>query len=168
MPHQPLGAVFGSPVPRALCYLLVSDSDTNRRVLTDLVWLWRHYRDGGGLDTPLVRRLAVLKIWVDAHGLAGGGTLAWKPGHEAFAFVPARWLRIRNVQDFDSQDIGQLSTPAPDLDALACDLSAGYQFLNQLTPEEATVAALDARDRPLVLRMLADLPTSRLTCGLVW
>lgn len=141
---------------------------TTARDAYDLVWLWKHYRDDGGLDTELVRRLAVLKMWVDAYGLSAVGSLAWKPGHEAFAFNPGSWLRTRSTQEFDSEDIGQLSVPAPDIDELAADLVAGYSFLGDLSPDESTVARLDAGDRALVLRMLAALPTCRLTAGTIW
>ena len=140
---------------------------TTARDVYDLVWLWRHYRDGGGLDVGLVRRIAVLKMWVDAHGLSGSGGLVWKPGHEAPPFDPAAWLRVRTGGEFDSEDIGQLSVPAPDLEELAKDLVAGYGFLSKLDEEEAVVARVNAADRALVLRMVADLPTSRLLSGTV-
>lgn len=141
---------------------------TTARDVYDLVWLWRHFRDGGGLNYALIRRLAVLKIWVDAYGVTGHGSLVWKPGHEAFPFDPANWLRTRPAQEFDTEDIGQLSVPTPDLDELAADLVAGYRSLGDLDDEEMAIAQLDATDRTRVLRMLADLPDSRLTSGTVW
>lgn len=141
---------------------------TTARDVYDLVWLRRHARLVGGLDTDLVRRLAVLKIWVDAHGLAGPGNLAWKPGHEAFAFDADRWLRPRAAREFDAQDIGQLSVPAPDLDELGSELVKGYRFLADLTAQERTAACLQGTDRALVLSMVGSLPGSRLAAGTVW
>ncbi|MEU4360926.1 nucleotidyl transferase AbiEii/AbiGii toxin family protein [Promicromonospora sp. NPDC023987] len=134
---------------------------TTARDVYDLVWLWRHYRDDGGLDTDLVRRLAVLKIWVDKHGVRAKGA-HWKPGHDSSAFDPEAWLRLRPAAEFDQEDIGQLSVPAPDLDELAGALVDGYAFLRDLDPDERTVACISAADRGLVLRMLADLPGGRL------
>lgn len=119
-------AQYGGPLPQLAVVRLEENiaektarlnRTTTARDVYDLVWLWRNYRDGGGLDTDLVRRLAVLKIWVDAYGLSGPGELAWKPGHEAHPFDPSAWLRVRPAWEFDSQDIGQLSVPAPDVDS---------------------------------------------------
>jgi predicted nucleotidyltransferase component of viral defense system len=170
-------AQYGGPLPQLTVVRLEENvaekvarlnRTTTARDVYDLVWLWRNHRDGGGLDVDLVRRLAVLKIWVDAHGLSGQGRLVWKPAHEAHPFDPAAWLRTRPARQFDSEDIGQLSVPVPDLDSLAADLVAGYGFLEHLDPDEAVVARLNGGDRALVLRMVADLPTSRLAAGTVW
>jgi len=173
----PIHAHYGGPLPELTVVRIEENAAekiarlnraTTARDIYDLVWLWRNYRDHGGLNTELVRRLAALKIWVDAHGLSGAGTLTWKPGHEAHPFDPDHWLRQRPASEFDSEDIGQLSVPAPDLNQLAADLNAGYRFLGDLTPDEQTVARLNAGDRSLVLQMLANLPTSRLTTATVW
>jgi hypothetical protein len=114
-----------------------------------------------------MRRLAVLKIWVDAHGLNALGTV-WRPGHEALPFDPTHWLRERRVSVFDVEDIGQLAVPAPDLDDLGQQLRTHYGFLGQLDGVEQRVAELNGGDRPLVLKMIADLPGSRLTQGSCW
>lgn len=168
---------YGGPLPQLTAVRLEENvaekiarlnRTTTARDAYDLVWLWRHHREGGGLDAGLVRRLAVLKIWVDAYGLSGPGALVWKPGHEAFAFDPASWLRTRQTVEFDAQDIGLLSVPVPDLDDLAADLVAGYGFLRDLSSDEAAIARLDAGDRTQVLRMVAELPTSRLAAGMIW
>lgn len=170
-------AQYGGPLPQLTVVRLEENvaekvarlnRKTTARDVYDLVWLWRNYRDGGGLDTNLVRRLAVLKIWVDAYGLSGQGDLAWKPGHEAYPFDPVAWLRARPAREFDSENIGQLSVPAPDLDELAADLVSGYGFLGHLDHDEAVVARLNGADRALVLRMVAEMPTSRLGTGTVW
>lgn len=39
------------------------------------------------IDADLVRRLAVLKIWVDTNGMHAGDTY-WRPGHTGSAFDP--------------------------------------------------------------------------------
>lgn len=162
---------YGGPLPKITTVRLEENvaekiarlnRTTTARDVYDLVWLWRHYRDDGGLDTDLVRRLAVLKIWVDKHGVTTDGA-HWKPGHDSNGFDPETWLRLRPAEEFDQEDIGQLSVPAPDLDELAADLVAGYEFLRGLDPDEQAVASISAADRGLVLRMLADLPGGRLT-----
>jgi len=174
---MPIHDQYGGPLPELTIVRLEENvaekiarlnRTTTARDVYDLVWLWKHYRDDGGLDTALVRRLTVLKIWVDAHGLTGPAGLAWNPGHEAFAFDPEQWLRPRSAAEFDVQDIGQLSVPAPNLDELATDLINGYRFLGALDPDEVQVARIDGGDRALVLRMLTELPTTRLHTGAIW
>ncbi|MDR2348776.1 MAG: hypothetical protein LBD90_09255 [Bifidobacteriaceae bacterium] len=112
------------------------------------------------LDRPLIRRLALLKIWVDARGVRAGNTF-WKPGHEGPCFDPQRWLRDRSTGDFDVEDIGALSTPAPTAAELSEAVTARYAFLADLDPDEQTVAHANEADRSLVLRLLAGLPGAR-------
>lgn len=81
---------------------------TTARDLYDLAWLATHQRDIGGLDTSLIRRLAVLKIWADANGVATAN-VRWKPGHEPRAFAPDQWLRTRTGAEVDLADIGALA-----------------------------------------------------------
>ena len=57
------------------------------RDLYDLAWLVTHQRDIGNLDTDLIGRLVVLKIWVDAHGVTAG-TVHWRAGHQPCPFDP--------------------------------------------------------------------------------
>ena len=87
---------------------------TTARDMYDLAWIAKHQREVGGLDRDLVRRLAVLKIWVDANGLAAADT-AWKPGHEPRAFDPA--VRRRAHRASRSQrprsPCGSAAGPAP-------------------------------------------------------
>ena len=61
---------------------------TTARDMYDLAWVAQHQGELGGLDAVLIRRLAVLKIWVDANGLTGAN-VRWKPGHEPRSFDPA-------------------------------------------------------------------------------
>lgn len=61
---------------------------TPARDMYDLHWAMTNTPITGKLDHALVRRLAILKIWVDANGLHAGDTF-WKPGHEGPAFNPA-------------------------------------------------------------------------------
>ena len=171
-------AVYGGPLP-ALSAIQIEENiaekvarlnrTTTARDVYDLVWLWRHYRDDDGqpFNAPLVRRLIVLKIWVDAHGIEAPGT-RWKPGHQAVSFDPDHWLRERPAADFDHEDIGQLSVPPPDLRTLAADMRVAFAFLRDLDRNEAAVAATSAADRGLVLNLLAELPGRRLPVGSCW
>lgn len=169
---------YGGPLPELPCVRLEENMaekiarlnrTTTARDVYDLVWLWTKYRRGPEplVDADLVRRMAVLKIWVDAHGLNAADTV-WKPGHEAVAFDADHWLRARSVADFDVEDIGQLAVPTPDLEELAEGLRIHYAFLGEMDAEEKAVASLDASNRRLVLDMLAALPDSRLTTGVCW
>ena len=114
------------------------------------------------LDLALIRRLAVLKMWCDSHGVSAEGTY-WKPGHEAFQFDPDRWLRDRSKEDVDIDDIGALTVPVPTVGELSKAVSMQFRFLYNLTDEERLVAQIRGQDRALVLKMLAELPGGRLS-----
>ncbi|MDR1186172.1 MAG: nucleotidyl transferase AbiEii/AbiGii toxin family protein [Bifidobacteriaceae bacterium] len=113
------------------------------------------------LDQALVRRLAVLKVWVDANGLQAGNTF-WKPGHEGPPFDPGRWLRDRSSGEFDVEDIGALIAPALTPAELSDAVRSRYGFLADLDDDEAIIARAREQDRALALRMLAGLPGRRL------
>ena len=120
----------------------------------------------GGLDTNLIRRLAVLKVWADAHGVTAA-SVRWKPGHEPRPFDPDKWLRTRAATEVDLADIGALAVPAPSLADLNAAIQVHYGFLHALDPTEQQLAAAREQDRHLALRLLAELPGERLaTLGL--
>ena len=50
--------------------------------------------------------------------------------------VRDHWLRERGPADFDDENIGLLTTPPPELRELSEALSAEFQFLRELTPDE--------------------------------
>lgn len=91
---------------------------TTARDMYDLAWVAANERTLGGLDRALLRRLAVLKIWVDAHGVAASRA-RWKPAHQPAAFEPDQWLRKRRADEFDLEDIGALAVPPPSAKELA-------------------------------------------------
>jgi len=134
---------------------------TTARDLYDLAWLATHQREIGGLDTALIRRLAVLKVWADAHGV-GAANVRWKPGHEPRAFDPSHWLRTRVAAEVDLADIGALAGPTPSLADLNTTIQAHYGFLRNLDPAERQLAAAREQDRHLALRFLTELPGARL------
>jgi predicted nucleotidyltransferase component of viral defense system len=135
---------------------------TTARDLYDLAWLATHQREIGGLDTDLIRRLAILKVWVDANGV-GGANIRWKPGHEPRAFDSAHWLRTRIAAEVDLADIGALAVPTPSLADLNDTIQAHYSFLRNLNPAERQLSAVREHDRHLALRVLTELPGERLT-----
>lgn len=134
---------------------------TPARDMYDLRWVIANRHVTGQFDLNLVRRLAMLKIWVDANGLHAGDT-HWNPGHEGPAFDPRHWLRDRSVAEFDEEDIGALAVPVPTAAELSEALRTHFRFLADLDDNERTLAAAREQDRPLALRMLADLPGGRL------
>lgn len=139
---------------------------TPARDMYDLRWVMTNTHTTGGLDLRLVRRLAVLKVWVDARGIRSGDTW-WKPGHEGPGFDPNRWLRDRSSGEFDDEDIGALAVPIPNVRELSAALQDHFRFLADLTDEEQVLARAREQDRPAALRALAALPGSRLAyCGL--
>lgn len=134
---------------------------TTARDMYDLAWVAQNQRNLGDLNLDLIRRLAVLKIWVDARGLHGTNA-AWKPGHEPRDFNPADWLRVRSAREFDLDDIGALAVPIPTQAELAYTVSNRYAFLANLDAEERQLAQAREQDRDLALHLLADLPGARL------
>lgn len=108
---------------------------TTARDLYDLAWLATHQRDVGALDIDIIRRLAVLKIWVDAHGVSSS-TCAWLPGHEPRPFDPEHWLRARSAAEVDLDDIGALAMPTPSLNELNVAIDAHFGFLRELDEDE--------------------------------
>lgn len=126
----------------------------------DLVWVAR--TPGLDLDRPLIRRLAVLKAWIDLHGLATDHATWSAPLPDAQPFDAVGWLTPRTARDFDDEAIGLLTVPPPDLDTLGRDLSRLYQWLTDLDDDEQIVARGRPQDRNVVLHLLADLPGRRL------
>ena len=135
---------------------------TTARDLYDLAWLATHQRDIGTLDTGLIRRLVVLKIWVDAHGISSAAC-TWRPGHASRSFDPDIWLRARTANEVDLDDIGALAVPTPSLSNLNATIAAHFAFLRGLDEDEQRLAAAREQDRPVALRLLAELPGARLT-----
>jgi hypothetical protein len=127
----------------------------------DLVWVAR--TPGLDLDRSLVRRLAVLKAWVDLHGLHTDHTGWSAPLPNARPFDVDRWLTPRSASDFDDEAIGLLTVPTPDLGDLGRELSRLYVWLGDLDDDERAVTEGRPQDRNLVLRLLAQLPGGRLS-----
>jgi len=134
---------------------------TTARDMYDLAWIAQHQHDVGSLDLNLIRRLAVLKIWVDSNGLAGGKA-HWRQGHKPCEFDPTSWLRTRDVSEFDLEDIGALAIPTPSAAELAYVVRTRYRFLSDLDDDELKLAAASAKDRRLALKLLERLPGGRL------
>ena len=134
---------------------------TTARDMYDLAWIAAHHHEIGGIDRDLVRRLAVLKMWVDANGVSAGKAV-WKPSHEPTPFEPDRWLRQRGAKEFDLEDIGALAVPTPSTAELSEAVRTNYGFLSALDDSERQLAAARGQDRPLALKLLADLPAGLL------
>lgn len=160
---------YGGPLPGLPIVELAENiaekiARLNRRCLArdayDLVWLAS--TPGLDVDRDLVRRLAVLKAWVDLNGLRSEHATWASPLPAARPFDVERWLSIRAARDFDDESIGLLTVPSPDLADLGQALSRLYQWLGDLTPEEHSIAQGRPQDRPLVLRLLRELPGARM------
>lgn len=132
---------------------------TPARDVYDLVWI-ATTSPHSTFDRALVRRLAVLKTWVDQHGLSSPPA-TWAPVTGAVDYDPARWRFTRRASDFDEQSIGLLAVPAPGLDELAARLRAHYEFLAEPDPLEQRIIAGGAASRGLVLQAITDLPGGR-------
>ena len=131
------------------------------RDASDLVWAATtspHSR----FSIDRVRRLAILKVWVDNHGLRP----AWSSAPSPRPFDPERWLSPR--EDWDDEQIGLLTHPPPSLSELEARLHRLYARLRDLTEKEGRLATADARDRSEVIRAVRDLDHSALTDTQLW
>lgn len=166
-PFVPLGTHtrYGYPLPAlptmALEEILAEKiarltRQSTARDASDLVWM-ASTSPHSGFDRALVRRLAVLKVWVDSWGLGG----IWRPALHPQPFEPATWLRDRG-DAWDDEAIGLLASPAPSLAELNAKLVTLYGWLADISPEEARWAQADPRDRGQVIAALKALPGRRL------
>ena len=169
---MPVHATYGLPALPSLPVIRIEENIaekisrlnrvTTARDMYDLAWLANHRREFGGLDTTLIRRLAVLKIWVDANGVSGANA-HWTPGHEPRDFNPETWLHPRGADEFDLEDIGALAVPTPTASDLSATVSNHYSFLNDLDADERRLSVALEKDRQLALRLLNELPGRRLS-----
>lgn len=168
---MPIHKRYGGPLPKIQTIRLEENvaekiarlnRTTAARDMYDLAWLCGHGKLWNGLDKPLIRRLAVLKIWVDANG-ASAGKASWAPAHVGTSFDPQDWLRPRSEKEFDIEDIGALAVPTPNPERLSESVRNGFSFLGELDTDEATIAQSNPKDRALALHMLAELPGGRLS-----
>jgi predicted nucleotidyltransferase component of viral defense system len=167
--YVPIHSRYGGPLPLLPVVDLAENvaekvARLNRRSPArdayDLVWVAR--TPGLDLDRRLIRRLAVLKAWVDLHGLHTDHADWSAPLPGARPFDVVRWLTPRGARDFDDEAIGLLTVPPPDLVDLGQDLARLYLWLGDLDDDEHAVAEGRPQDRNLVLRLLGDLPGGRL------
>ena len=135
------------------------------RDMYDLNWLLEKEPFASAIDKKLLRRLVVLKIWVDSFGMHCRN-IYWHPAHSPSAFDPDKWLNGRNPKDVDAEDIGTLAVPAPSAEELVERLKHNYSFLSDLDEEEQIIAKSNQKDRSFVIRKLTELPGNRLGQGL--
>ena len=135
------------------------------RDLYDLNWLLETKSVADTIDKKLLKRLVVLKIWVDSYGMHYGN-IFWHPAHSPSVFDPDRWLNDRNPKDVDAEDIGTLAVPAPTAEELLQKLKQNYGFLMDLDEVEQVIAKSNQKDRGLVIQSLTELPGGRMGKGL--
>lgn len=135
------------------------------RDLYDLNWLLETKSIAATIDKELLKRLVILKIWVDSYGMHYGN-IFWHPAHSPSVFDPDRWLNERNPKDVDAEDIGTLAVPAPTAEELLQKLKQNYGFLMELDEVEHVIAKSNQKDRGLVIQTLTELPGNRLGKGL--
>lgn len=130
---------------------------TTARDMYDLRWIMANSVIAATVDKALVRRLAVLKIWVDTNGMHAGDVF-WKPGHQGSVFDPASWLRERDESEFDPEDIGALAIPRPSAREMSDTVRERFAFLADLDADELEIAQSDPRSRSLVIKTMSSLP----------
>lgn len=132
---------------------------TPARDVYDLVWI-ATTSPHSGFDRTIVRRLAVLKTWVDQYGLSSPPT-NWSQVSGAVDYNPELWTTSRRAADYDEDSIGLLAAPVPSLDELSAQLRDLYEFLAEPDDTEQRIIANGAGGRRLVLHSLTALSGSR-------
>jgi uncharacterized protein len=130
------------------------------RDASDLVWAMTT-SPFSAFSRERVRRLAMLKVWVDNHGL---GNL-WSPAQACRGFDPERWLRPG--REWDDEQIGLLAHPPPPIEDLERSMIQLYAWLATLDADEARWAAANAADRKHVIQALQRLEASVFASGMV-
>lgn len=125
------------------------------RDASDLVWV-AQTSPYSQFDRPRVRRLAMLKVWVDNHGMNPG----WSPALACDSFSAETWLARR--ERWDDEQVGMLASPPPSLAELESSLRARYGWLTDLSADEARWGRSDPRDRGEVLAAIRALPDGSL------
>lgn len=163
---MPIHAQYGVTLPQILTIRLEENiaekvarlnRTTTARDMYDLRWLMTNATVAPTINADLVRRLAVLKIWVDTNGMHAGDVY-WRPGHTGSTFDPQRWLRARGESEFDPEDIGALAVPRPTAKEMSDTVREKFAFLADLDEVEQTIARSDPRDRSLVIKTMTGLP----------
>ncbi len=131
------------------------------RDMYDLNWIMENSSLSSTLDKDLIKRLVVLKIWVDSYGMHYNN-IYWHPAHDPSVFQPKKWLYERNAKAVDTEDIGTLAVPAPTAEDMIDRLKRNYSFLLDLDDTEQTIAMSNQKDRSLVIKTLSELPDKRL------
>lgn len=130
------------------------------RDASDLVWAAS--TPGLPYTVELVRRLAMLKVWVDVNGLDGH----WAPAVAAKPFDPEDWLRTG--RDWDDEEIGLLATPPPRLTQLEGELVRLWSAVAAMDDDERVWAVAAEPDRSRVVEAIAALPDADLTPQQLW
>lgn len=166
----PSHARYGFVLPRLPCMALEEvlaekvarlNRISTARDASDLVWA-ATTSPHALFDRATVRRLAVLKVWVDNHGLRS----CWPPAIAARPFDPDLWLASRD--QWDDEQIGLLAHPPPSLTTLEASLRQQYVWLGDLTPDERRWATASAGDRGGVLQALRTLDSPMLSSVSLW
>ena len=132
---------------------------TPARDVYDLVWIATN-SPHSNFDRMTVRRLAVLKNWVDQYGLSSPPA-HWRPVAGAVAYDPGLWRTVRRAEDFDEDSIGLLAVPPPSLNDLGAQLRALYAFLAEPNELEQTIINGGAGSRGIVLEAIGSLDGAR-------
>jgi predicted nucleotidyltransferase component of viral defense system len=115
--------------------------DSLARDLYDLAWFASR-----PFDEPLVRRLLVLKVWVD---VVDDG-LGKRP------FDPEDVLRERHPREFEREAIGYLTTPV-DIPGWITRIRERFTFLRDLDDEERLISRCSKAEEWLVRRQIEGL-----------
>ena len=139
---------------------------TPARDVYDLVWVATN-SPHSQFDRPLVRKLSILKCWVDTYGLHTNG-IDWAGPPGAIPFDPERWLRTRARREFDDESIGVLANPAPDIDDLAAALRTHYGFLADLGETDRPLLDVGPTDRQTPISQIQHLSRGVLADTPLW
>lgn len=128
----------------------------------DLRWLAQTPPWSAQLDRAALRRLTVLKAWVDFRGLNGH----WTPVADPLVFDPVRLLATGRA--WDEEQIGELASPPPTIEELEADFVLLYAAIGQLDEQEQVWQVCDQADRSSVVEEVARLSGGRFDQQDLW
>lgn len=131
------------------------------RDASDLLWV-ATTPPHSAADRALIRRLAVLKVWVDVNGLDGH----WLPVGGVRGLDMGRWLQTG--RDWDDESIGLLSHPPPPIAELEADLVRLRAQLGELDQLEGRLAVAREEDRAVVVTSIVALPGAAVVADDLW
>lgn len=171
----PIHQVYGFELPKIQVINLLENmaekvARLNRRLLArdiyDLVWIAKT-SPYAFFNKDVLRKLSVLKVWVDQFGLSSNYQV-WGNAFHACDYEVTQWSNLLDSKKIDDEQIGLLATPAPQISQLTQDLHQYYRFLAKLTPQESNIVSNKSLSKKAVIDEILALQETNLAQIRVW